>query len=117
MNIDGHFLEKPIVELLQKHDFLTVPLITGVTNDEGGYLLANVSLNTYIQFHARSSCCVCYKANFICVFLKSFGGQNWTEGIDREHLEKIMSMFYPGVSRTLPHVTFRLCLIILLKCV
>lgn len=46
------------MELLQKHDFLTVPLITGVTNDEGGWLLANVRLNTYIEFHARSLCYV-----------------------------------------------------------
>lgn len=45
INIDGHFLEKPISELIQKQEFLTVPLITGVTDDEGGYLLANVSVN------------------------------------------------------------------------
>lgn len=45
INIDGQFLEKPIDELLQKQEFLTVPLMTGVTNDEGGWLLANVSVN------------------------------------------------------------------------
>lgn len=40
---DGHFLKKPIPELIQKHEFHTLPLMTGVNNDEGGWLLGNVS--------------------------------------------------------------------------
>lgn len=49
MNIDGYFLEKPINELIQKRESLTVPLLTGVNNHEGGWLLAHVSLNQLIR--------------------------------------------------------------------
>uniref|UniRef100_UPI0037E8BAB9 pyrethroid hydrolase Ces2e-like n=1 Tax=Semicossyphus pulcher TaxID=241346 RepID=UPI0037E8BAB9 len=45
INVDGHFLTKPADELLHKHELLTVPFMTGITNDEGGWLLTDVSLN------------------------------------------------------------------------
>ena len=45
VNVDGHFLTKPVDELFQKHELLTVPFMTGVNDDEGGWLLAGVSVN------------------------------------------------------------------------
>lgn len=45
VNVDGHFLTKPVDELFQKHEVLTVPFMTGVNNDEGGWLLSAVSVN------------------------------------------------------------------------
>lgn len=45
LNVDGHFLKKPVNELFQNHELLTVPFMTGVNNDEGGWLLADVSVN------------------------------------------------------------------------
>ena len=45
INVDGHFLTKPVDELFQKHELLTVPFMTGVNDDEGGWLLAGVSVN------------------------------------------------------------------------
>lgn len=45
INVDGHFLTKPVDELFHKHELLTVPFMTGVNNDEGGWLLADVSVN------------------------------------------------------------------------
>lgn len=41
--VDGRFLTKPVDELFQKHELLTVPFITGVTSDEGGWLVPKVS--------------------------------------------------------------------------
>lgn len=41
--VDRHFLTKPVPELFQKHELLTVPFITGINNHEGGFLLASVS--------------------------------------------------------------------------
>ncbi|XP_029952404.1 carboxylesterase 5A-like [Salarias fasciatus] len=66
INVDGHFLRKPVDELFRKHELQTVPFMTGVNNDEGGFLL---------PFH----------------FIPS----NWTEGLDREHVVKMMYMFFP----------------------
>ncbi|XP_068595370.1 cocaine esterase-like [Brachionichthys hirsutus] len=63
---DGHFLRKPVNELLAKKEILTLPFMTGVNDDEGGWLLPN--------------------------FLAP---PNWTEGIDREQLMNFMAMFYP----------------------
>ena len=40
--IDGHFITKPVDELFRTHELLTIPFMTGVNNDEGGFLLANV---------------------------------------------------------------------------
>ena len=45
VNVDGHFLTKPVDELFQKHELLTVPFMTGVNDDEGGWLLPGVSVN------------------------------------------------------------------------
>uniref|UniRef100_A0A3P8SGA3 Carboxylesterase type B domain-containing protein n=1 Tax=Amphiprion percula TaxID=161767 RepID=A0A3P8SGA3_AMPPE len=39
ISADGHFLMKPVDELLRKHELLTVPFMTGVNNDEGGWLI------------------------------------------------------------------------------
>ncbi|XP_069018479.1 cocaine esterase [Embiotoca jacksoni] len=66
LNVDGHFLKKTVNELLSNHELLTVPFMTGVNNDEGGWLLPN--------------------------FLAP---QNWTEGMDREQIVNILSVFYP----------------------
>lgn len=43
MTNDGKFLEKTIEEYLQNHEVHKVPLMTGVTNNEFGWLLPNVS--------------------------------------------------------------------------
>ncbi|XP_008274103.1 liver carboxylesterase 2-like [Stegastes partitus] len=67
-NVDGRFLTKPVDELLHKHELLTVPFMTGVNDDEGGWILAHVGF---------------------------FAPPNWTEGIDREQLTNMMSLFYP----------------------
>ncbi|KAM9376088.1 cocaine esterase-like [Pholidichthys leucotaenia] len=67
INDDGHFLTKPVDELFRNHEFLTVPFMTGVNNDEGGWVLAN-----------------------------AFAPPNWAEGIDRQQVVNVMSMFYPN---------------------
>lgn len=41
--MDSYFLPKPVGEIIEKQEFSKVPLITGVTNDEFGFLLAVVS--------------------------------------------------------------------------
>ncbi|XP_034037286.1 liver carboxylesterase 4-like [Thalassophryne amazonica] len=69
---DGHFLKKPIKELYDNHELLTVPFMTGVTNDEGGYLL--------------------------CEF---FAPPNWTEGMDRELFLNLVSIVYPKPQDTI----------------
>uniref|UniRef100_A0A671U2J3 Carboxylesterase type B domain-containing protein n=1 Tax=Sparus aurata TaxID=8175 RepID=A0A671U2J3_SPAAU len=66
INVDGHFLTKHVDELFQKHELLTVPFMTGVNDDEGGWLLSNF-----------------------------FAPPNWTEGMDREQVQNIISIFYP----------------------
>uniref|UniRef100_A0A3P8RGQ2 Carboxylesterase type B domain-containing protein n=1 Tax=Astatotilapia calliptera TaxID=8154 RepID=A0A3P8RGQ2_ASTCA len=43
VNVDGHFLTKPVDELFRKHELHAVPFMTGVNNDEGGWMLASVS--------------------------------------------------------------------------
>lgn len=48
MTTDGRFLPKSVDELLQNKEFSKVPFITGVTDDEGGFGLLNVS-DTYGQ--------------------------------------------------------------------
>ncbi|XP_040894048.1 cocaine esterase-like [Toxotes jaculatrix] len=65
INVDGHFLTKPVDELFRKHELLTVPFMTGVNNDEGGWLLPGF-----------------------------FAPPNWTEGMDREQVVNILSMFF-----------------------
>nr|XP_046248919.1 cocaine esterase-like [Scatophagus argus] len=66
LNVDGHFLTKPVDELFHKHELLMVPFMTGVNDDEGGWLLSD--------------------------FLAP---PNWTEGMDREQIVNIISIFYP----------------------
>ncbi|XP_042084967.1 cocaine esterase isoform X3 [Haplochromis burtoni] len=41
VNVDGHFLTKPVDELFRKHELLTVPFMMGVNNDEAGWMLKN----------------------------------------------------------------------------
>ncbi|KAM9377873.1 pyrethroid hydrolase Ces2e-like [Pholidichthys leucotaenia] len=65
INVDGHFLTKPVDELFRNHELLTVPFMTGVNNDEGGWLIVDM-----------------------------FAVPNWTEGIDREQIVNMLSMFY-----------------------
>uniref|UniRef100_A0A8C3B184 Carboxylesterase type B domain-containing protein n=1 Tax=Cyclopterus lumpus TaxID=8103 RepID=A0A8C3B184_CYCLU len=69
--VDGVFLTKSVDELFRTHELLTIPFMTGVNNDEGGWLLSNVSLN----------------ATEIC-------------GMDREHIMNLLNMFYPDVRQT-----------------
>ncbi|MEQ2266640.1 hypothetical protein XENORESO_013564 [Xenotaenia resolanae] len=66
VNTDGHFLTKPVPELLQKHELLTVPFMTGINNHEGGFVLAEY-----------------------------FAPPNWTEGMDRELVGNMLLMFFP----------------------
>ncbi|RXN38115.1 fatty acyl- hydrolase medium chain-like isoform X3 [Labeo rohita] len=37
--VDSYFLPKPVEEIVKKQEFSKVPLITGITNDEFGFLL------------------------------------------------------------------------------
>ncbi|XP_036007079.1 cocaine esterase-like isoform X1 [Fundulus heteroclitus] len=66
INVDGHFLTKPVPELFQTHQLLTVPFMTGINNHEGGFLIAN-----------------------------NFAPPNWTEGMDRESVVNALFVFYP----------------------
>lgn len=43
VTVDKIFLPKPVEEHLQNQEFHKVPLMTGVTNDEFGWLLPKVS--------------------------------------------------------------------------
>lgn len=43
VTVDKVFLPKPVEELLQNQEFHKVPLMTGVTSDEFGWLLPRVS--------------------------------------------------------------------------
>ncbi|XP_062245408.1 fatty acyl-CoA hydrolase precursor, medium chain-like [Platichthys flesus] len=65
ITIDGHFLTKTVNEIFLEKAFPTVPLMTGVNNDEGGWLLPS----------------------FIAP-------PTWTEGLDRELVVNIVSLFY-----------------------
>lgn len=49
VNVDGHFLLKPVDELFRDRALLTVPFMTGVNDDEGGWLLTNVSTNAKLS--------------------------------------------------------------------
>lgn len=41
--VDSYFLPKPVEDIIQKQEFSKVPLITGITDDEYGFLLPAVS--------------------------------------------------------------------------
>ncbi|KAM9807787.1 pyrethroid hydrolase Ces2e-like [Neosynchiropus ocellatus] len=64
--MDGHFLTKPVKQLLENHEFHKVPFITGVNSDEGGYFLT-----------------------------RTMAPPTWDEGMDKEQLSNTISMFYP----------------------
>lgn len=64
--VDGHFLTKPVPELFQNRELLTVPFMTGINNHEGGFMLAS-----------------------------HFAPPDWTEGMDREPVASMVSIFYP----------------------
>lgn len=64
--VDKHFLTKPVDELYRTHELLTLPFMTGVNDDEGGWLVGDF-----------------------------FAPSNWTEGLDREQLLNILLVFYP----------------------
>uniref|UniRef100_A0A3Q0QN28 Carboxylic ester hydrolase n=1 Tax=Amphilophus citrinellus TaxID=61819 RepID=A0A3Q0QN28_AMPCI len=49
VNVDGHFLTKPVNELFHKHEFLTIPFMAGINNDEGGWLLKNMGSLRWLQ--------------------------------------------------------------------
>ncbi|KAM3609295.1 uncharacterized protein V6R79_012633 [Siganus canaliculatus] len=66
VTIDGLLLPKPVDELFREHELLNVPFLTGVNNDEGGFIMG--------------------------VF---FAPPDWTEGIDKEQAMNLVSMFYP----------------------
>uniref|UniRef100_G3PCS1 Carboxylic ester hydrolase n=1 Tax=Gasterosteus aculeatus aculeatus TaxID=481459 RepID=G3PCS1_GASAC len=66
LNVDGVFLTKPVDELYQTHELLTIPFMTGVNSDEGGWSISSF-----------------------------FAPPNWTEGMDWEHVENLLFMFYP----------------------
>ncbi|XP_049330626.1 uncharacterized protein ces2b isoform X7 [Astyanax mexicanus] len=63
---DGQFLPKPAEKLLQNKEFKKVPLITGVTDDEGGYSLPN--------------------------FLAP---PDWVDGMEREKVLSLMAAIFP----------------------
>jgi len=60
--VDSHFLPKPVEEIIQKQEFSKVPLITGITDDEFGYLLPTVS-KYYIYYYR-----ICISIHSIVVF-------------------------------------------------
>ncbi|XP_015259066.1 PREDICTED: pyrethroid hydrolase Ces2e-like [Cyprinodon variegatus] len=64
VNVDGHFLT--VHELFQNQELITIPIMTGVNNHEGGFVVAD-----------------------------HFGPLNWTEGMSREQVAKMLSIFYP----------------------
>ncbi|XP_077423293.1 cocaine esterase [Vanacampus margaritifer] len=71
INADGHFLTKPINELLEKHEIQNVPFMTGVNDHESGWLIP-----TFIA------------------------PPNWTEGMDREQVANTMSFFISNVNES-----------------
>lgn len=66
INVDDNFLKKPVDKLFREHEVLPLPFMTGINSDEGGWLLPSF-----------------------------MAPPNWTEGMDREQVLNIISMFYP----------------------
>ncbi|KAK2867446.1 hypothetical protein Q8A67_025563 [Cirrhinus molitorella] len=64
--VDSYFLPKPVEEIVKKKEFNKVPLITGITNDEFGFLLAAY-----------------------------FAGKGWIDGMDKEQAIKDLTLTYP----------------------
>lgn len=48
---DGYFLKNNPGELFHQHKLVTVPFMTGVNNDEGGFLLAQVGIKDLTALH------------------------------------------------------------------
>ncbi|XP_029523644.2 neuroligin-1 isoform X1 [Oncorhynchus nerka] len=63
---DGQFLSKSAMEISQNHEMHKVPFMTGVNDNEGGWLLA-----------------------------KFFAPPGWEDGVDRVKVIPMMAMFYP----------------------
>ncbi|XP_059401886.1 fatty acyl-CoA hydrolase precursor, medium chain isoform X2 [Carassius carassius] len=68
VTMDGLFIPKPVAELLQSHEFNKVPLITGITDDEWGYIMPNF-----------------------------FSPPGWTDGMDMEQMLPFLTMFNPAL--------------------
>ncbi|KAM3608712.1 uncharacterized protein V6R79_003513 [Siganus canaliculatus] len=64
--VDGIFLTKPVDELFREHELLTVPFLTGVNNDEGGFIMAF-----------------------------SLAPPNWAESLNQDQVMNLVSMFSP----------------------
>ncbi|KAK6318065.1 hypothetical protein J4Q44_G00113560 [Coregonus suidteri] len=66
VTVDGQFLSKSAMEISQNHEMHKVPFMTGVNDNEVGWLLA-----------------------------KLFAPPGWENGVDRVKVMPIMAMFYP----------------------
>ncbi|KAL1247761.1 hypothetical protein QQF64_023137 [Cirrhinus molitorella] len=66
VTVDGHFLPKSVDDILQSHEFSKVPLINGVTDDDGGFTLPNI-----------------------------LGPPGWIDGMDREQIIPFLPFFNP----------------------
>uniref|UniRef100_A0A9J8A8A7 Carboxylesterase 2b n=1 Tax=Cyprinus carpio carpio TaxID=630221 RepID=A0A9J8A8A7_CYPCA len=64
--VDSYFLPKPVEDIIQKQEFSKVPLITGITDDEYGFLLPAY-----------------------------FGGKGLIDGMDKEQAIKGLTITYP----------------------
>ncbi|XDV52675.1 hypothetical protein PO909_021368, partial [Leuciscus waleckii] len=64
--VDSHLLPKPVEEIIRKQEFSKVPLITGITDDEFGYILP-----TY------------------------FLGFGWIDGMDKEQATNALTLNFP----------------------
>lgn len=94
VNVDGHFLTKAVDELFHKQELITVPFMTGVNDDEGGWLLPSVS---GLFSHVQTSYLFVNVLNSPCFFTQFLVASNWTEGMDREDVVDSLSMFFPDV--------------------
>ncbi|KAM3609549.1 uncharacterized protein V6R79_016730 [Siganus canaliculatus] len=63
--VDGLFLTKPVDDLFREHELLTVPFLTGVNNDEGGFKM---------------------------VF--AFAPPNWAESLNQEQIMNLVPTFF-----------------------
>ncbi|XP_059392087.1 fatty acyl-CoA hydrolase precursor, medium chain-like [Carassius carassius] len=64
--LDSYFLPKPVEDIVQKQEFSKVPLITGITDDEFGFLLPAY-----------------------------FAGKGWIDGMNKEQVIKGLTLTYP----------------------
>ncbi|XP_016321979.1 pyrethroid hydrolase Ces2e-like [Sinocyclocheilus anshuiensis] len=64
--LDSYFLPKPVEDIVQNQEFSKVPLITGITDDEFGFLLP---------------------AYFV--------GKGWIDGMNKEQAIKGLTLTYP----------------------